>query len=107
MWSWQCSAECLAALAWRECDNSLRRRRRAQSRQYRGVRAEQLERAVLEECQLVESRHERRAVSHHDHSDATLLELDERIDECDLACRIEIRIRLIEHDQPRVTVQRA
>ena len=61
----------------------------------------------LSNGQLVESRHQHRVVAHHDHGDAARLEIRERCEECGLAGDVEVRVRLIEHDDSRIAIQRA
>ena len=94
-------------LRGREGDDAVASPRRAQARQHRGARPEHLERAVLQQRQLVERRHERRVVGHHDHGDAARLEFGERGEQRRFAGGVEIGVRLIEHDEPRLAVQRA
>ena len=79
----------------------------AQPRQDRRRGAEGFERTVLQHRELVELRHQRRAMPDHDGGHAARLELCERGAQRRFALRVEIGVGLVQHHQPRIAVQRS
>src|SRR3954452_20954144 len=90
--------------------NDLDRRRRRDALQYLAehgfLGSEGLHAAVLQHQQLIDRLDADRPVRHHDHDGAALAGAAHRAGQRFVALGIEVGVRLIEHDQERIAVQR-
>ena len=74
--------------------------------QHRFLRPERLHAAVLEHQQLIDRLDPDRPVRDHDHDGAALARRANRPRQRLVALGIEIGIRLVEHDQERIAIER-
>ena len=91
--------------------HDLDRRRRRDALQHLAehgfLRPERLHAAVLQHQQLIDRLDADRPVRHHDHDGAALARAAHRTRQRLVALAVEIGVRLVEHDQERIAVERA